>query len=104
MQVPIMQNLKTRSYFVMVEGMIPFNLWQIPFELVLLGFDQSRYKVLGLAKSIFRGTPIAEKLSGIHWHFKSASHAVELTAGFYNLSTHDVYMPITSMLKKHGAA
>ncbi|PHT38824.1 hypothetical protein CQW23_22397 [Capsicum baccatum] len=36
------------------------------------GFDQSRYKVLGLAKSIFRGTPIAEKLSGIHWDYPKA--------------------------------
>lgn len=47
---------------------------------------------------------INEQLSGIHWWYKTASHAAELTAGFYNPCNRDGYAPIASMLKKHGAA
>ncbi|KAL2477712.1 Beta-amylase 2 [Forsythia ovata] len=61
-------------------------------------------RVLALANLAFEGTPIAAKLSGIHWWYKTASHAAELTAGFYNPSNRDGYAPIASMLKKHEAA
>ena len=47
---------------------------------------------------------IDEKLSGIHWWYKTASHASELTAGFYNPCNRDGYAPISEMLQKHGAA
>lgn len=47
---------------------------------------------------------IFKQLSGIHWWYKSASHAAELTAGFYNPSNRDGYAAVMSMLKKHGAA
>lgn len=57
-----------------------------------------------MANLAFEGTPIAAKLSGIHWWYKTASHAAELTAGFYNPCNRDGYAPIASMLKKHGAA
>lgn len=60
--------------------------------------------VLGLANLAFEGTCIAAKLSGIHWWYKTASHAAELTAGFYNPSNRDGYAPIAAMFKKHGAA
>ncbi|KAF9617628.1 hypothetical protein IFM89_037691 [Coptis chinensis] len=61
-------------------------------------------RVLSLAKLAFEGTCIAAKLSGIHWWYKTASHAAELTAGFYNPCNRDGYAPIASMLKKHEAA
>ncbi|KAK4371917.1 hypothetical protein RND71_007301 [Anisodus tanguticus] len=61
-------------------------------------------RVLSLAKLAFDGTCIAAKLSGIHWWYKTASHAAELTAGFYNPSNRDGYVVIAAMLKKHGAA
>ncbi|KAL3829663.1 hypothetical protein ACJIZ3_018465 [Penstemon smallii] len=61
-------------------------------------------RVLALAKWAFEDTPIAAKLSGIHWWYKTASHAAELTAGFYNYATRDGYAPIASMLKKHETA
>ncbi|PIA49403.1 hypothetical protein AQUCO_01300313v1 [Aquilegia coerulea] len=61
-------------------------------------------RVLSLAKLAFEGTCIATKLSGIHWWYKTASHAAELTAGFYNPCNRDGYAAIASMLKKHGAA
>lgn len=61
-------------------------------------------RVLSLAKLAFEGTCIASKISGIHWWYKTASHAAELTAGFYNPCNRDGYASIASMLKKHGAA
>ncbi|CAK9143327.1 unnamed protein product [Ilex paraguariensis] len=61
-------------------------------------------RVLSLAKLAFEGTCIAVKLSGIHWWYKTASHAAELTAGFYNPCNRDGYAAIMAMLKKHGAA
>ncbi|CAA0842585.1 Beta-amylase 2- chloroplastic [Striga hermonthica] len=61
-------------------------------------------RVLALANLAFEGTPIAAKLSGIHWWYKTASHAAELTAGFYNPSNRDGYAPIASILKKHETA
>lgn len=61
-------------------------------------------RVLSLANLSFEGTRIAAKVSGIHWWYKTASHAAELAAGFYNPSNCDGYAPIARMLKKHGAA
>lgn len=43
-------------------------------------------------------------MSSIHWWYKTASHAAELTAGFYNSSNRDGYSAIMAMLKRHGAA
>jgi beta-amylase len=39
----------------------------------------------------------------VHWWYKTASHAAELTAGFYNPCNLDGYAPIAAMLKKHNA-
>ncbi|XP_022757335.1 beta-amylase 2, chloroplastic-like isoform X2 [Durio zibethinus] len=61
-------------------------------------------RVLALANLAFEGTCIAAKLSGIHWWYKTASHAAELTAGFHNPANRDGYAPIAVMLKKHGVA
>ncbi|WCJ22796.1 beta-amylase 7 [Euphorbia peplus] len=61
-------------------------------------------RVLYLAKLAFDSTQIAAKLSGIHWWYKTASHAAELTSGFYNSSNRDGYTAIAVMLKRHGAA
>uniref|UniRef100_A0A7N0VL11 Beta-amylase n=1 Tax=Kalanchoe fedtschenkoi TaxID=63787 RepID=A0A7N0VL11_KALFE len=61
-------------------------------------------RVLSLANLAFEGTPISAKVSGIHWWYKTASHAAELMAGFYNPCNRDGYAPIAAMLKKQGAA
>lgn len=60
--------------------------------------------ILSLAKLAFEETCIVAKLSGVHWWYKTASHAAELTAGFYNPCNRDGYSAVMSMLKKHGAA
>lgn len=44
------------------------------------------------------------QLPDVHWWYRTASHAAELTAGFYNPSNRDGYTEIASTLKKHGAA
>lgn len=60
-------------------------------------------RVLSLAKLAFEGTCIAAKVSGVHWWYKTASHAAELVAGFYNPCNRDGYASIASVLKKHSA-
>jgi Glycosyl hydrolase family 14 len=45
-----------------------------------------------------------KQISGVHWWYKTASHAAELTAGFYNSCNRDGYIPIAAILKKHNAA
>ncbi|KAJ9549865.1 hypothetical protein OSB04_022408 [Centaurea solstitialis] len=61
-------------------------------------------KILGSAESIFAGTgaKLSGKVAGIHWHYKTRSHAAELTAGYYNTRNSDGYLPIAKMLAKHG--
>lgn len=59
-------------------------------------------RVLSLAKLTFEDTCIAAKLSAIPWWYKTASHAPELTAGFYNSCNRDGYAAIVALLKKHG--
>jgi len=60
-------------------------------------------RVLSLANKAFRGTKIAAKISGIHWWYKTMSHASELTCGYYNTIHQNGYRPITEMLAKHKA-
>ncbi|XP_051144602.1 beta-amylase 3, chloroplastic [Andrographis paniculata] len=61
-------------------------------------------KILTTAKGIFQGTgaKLSGKVAGIHWHYKTRSHAAELTAGYYNTKYQDGYLPIARMLGKLG--
>lgn len=43
------------------------------------------------------------KLAGVHWLFKTRSHAAELTAGYYNTRDRDGYGPIMDVMKKNHA-
>ncbi|KAL2330310.1 hypothetical protein Fmac_017891 [Flemingia macrophylla] len=61
-------------------------------------------RVLSLAKLAFEGSCISAKLSGIYWWYKTASHAAELTAGYYNPCNRDGYASIMTMLKKTGVS
>ncbi|KAL9996186.1 putative beta-amylase [Helianthus debilis subsp. tardiflorus] len=60
-------------------------------------------RVLAKAKLAFGDVPISVKLLGMYWWYESASHAPELTAGYYNWANRDGYAPIVSMLKRHEA-
>nr|GLL22978.1 beta-amylase-like [Ipomoea trifida] len=66
---------------------------------ILLHGDQ----ILDEANKAFLGcrTKLAAKVSGIHWWYKDATHAAELTAGYYNLDGRDGYHPIARMLARH---
>ncbi|XP_062205711.1 beta-amylase 3, chloroplastic-like [Phragmites australis] len=61
-------------------------------------------RVLAAAESVFGGTgaTLSAKVSGIHWHYRTRSHAAELTAGYYNTRHRDGYAPIARMLAKRG--
>ncbi|KDP45986.1 hypothetical protein JCGZ_11889 [Jatropha curcas] len=60
--------------------------------------------ILAAAKGIFQGTgaKLSGKVAGIHWHYRTRSHAAELTAGYYNTRHHDGYLPIARTFSKHG--
>lgn len=61
-------------------------------------------RILAAAEGIFQGTgaKLSGKVAGIHWHYKTRSHAAELTAGYYNTRNRDGYLPIAKMMGKHG--
>lgn len=61
-------------------------------------------RILSAAEGIFRGTgaKLSGKVAGIHWHYRTRSHAAELTAGYYNTRQRDGYLPIAQMMGKHG--
>lgn len=59
-------------------------------------------QVLSLAALAFEGTQLVVKIPAIYWWYNTASHAAELTAGFYNPTNQDGYSPVFDMLKKHS--
>ncbi|XP_050377047.1 beta-amylase 1, chloroplastic-like [Argentina anserina] len=56
------------------------------------------------AEAIFWGTKAntSAKVAGLHWHYLTQSHPSELTAGYFNTSTRDGYLPIVRMLARYG--
>ncbi|XP_070037462.1 beta-amylase isoform X1 [Nicotiana tomentosiformis] len=66
---------------------------------LLLHGDQ----ILDEANKAFLGCKVklSAKATGIHWWYKDASHAAELTSGYYNLDNRDGYRPIARMMSRH---
>ncbi|KAH7297475.1 hypothetical protein KP509_26G071100 [Ceratopteris richardii] len=60
-------------------------------------------QVLSVANIVFEGTKLFIKISGVHWSYKTSSHAAELTAGFYNVANRDGYASILKMLAKQNS-
>lgn len=58
--------------------------------------------VLTFANLAFEGTQIIVKIPSVYWWYKTASHAAELTAGYYNPANQDGYSTIFEVLKKHS--
>ncbi|OIW10326.1 hypothetical protein TanjilG_28077 [Lupinus angustifolius] len=60
--------------------------------------------LLASSKEIFHtsGVKLSGKVAGIHWHYRSRSHAAELTAGYYNTRSNDGYLRIAKMLARNG--
>eukprot|EP01018_Ginkgo_biloba_P023598 Gb_28167 [translate_table: standard] len=61
-------------------------------------------RISAAAEAIFRstGAKLSGKVAGIHWHYGTKSHSAELTAGYYNTSMKDGYLPIARMFGRHG--
>lgn len=63
--------------------------------------------VLGAVRAAL-GSPanvrLAAKVAGVHWWYKHASHAAELTAGYYNTNGNDGYGAIAAMMARHAVA
>lgn len=64
-------------------------------------------RVLGEARSIWptgQGVTISGKVAGVHWWYKTPSHAAEVTAGYYNTNSHNAYdgRIVTLSLRPHG--
>ncbi len=43
------------------------------------------------------------QVAGVHWWYRTASHAAELTAGYFNTARRDGYAPIAELCARHGA-
>lgn len=50
------------------------------------------------------GPPVvlALKVAGVHWWYRTRSHAAELTAGYYNCEGRDGYAPIMDLCTRYG--
>ncbi|GAV73054.1 Glyco_hydro_14 domain-containing protein/DUF822 domain-containing protein [Cephalotus follicularis] len=57
--------------------------------------------VLSLASLAFEETKIVVKVPAVYWWYRAASHAAELTAGYYNPTNQDGYSPVFEVLKEH---
>ncbi|EIE25773.1 glycoside hydrolase [Coccomyxa subellipsoidea C-169] len=47
---------------------------------------------------------VSLKIAGIHWWYRTRSHAAELTAGYYNTANRDGYNALVEICAEHGAA
>jgi len=58
--------------------------------------------ILSAASTIFSPTPIAAKVSGIHWWYNTDSHAAECTAGYFNTDFNNAYLQLANMFAKYS--
>ncbi|EXC26755.1 hypothetical protein L484_023371 [Morus notabilis] len=60
-------------------------------------------RILAAAKGVFHGTraKLSGKIAGIHWHYRTRSHAAELTAGYYNTRNRNGYSALAQIFAKH---
>eukprot|EP00271_Cylindrocystis_brebissonii_P010045 TRINITY_DN25_c4_g1_i1.p1 TRINITY_DN25_c4_g1~~TRINITY_DN25_c4_g1_i1.p1 ORF type:complete len:829 (-),score=196.44 TRINITY_DN25_c4_g1_i1:1229-3715(-) len=86
--------------------------WDTPYGDFFLRWYSGRLlqhgdRVLAAAASVFHGCSAAlhlsGKVAGIHWHYRTPSHAAELTAGYYNTLLRDGYVPLARLFAKHNA-
>jgi len=60
--------------------------------------------MLEMARGVLgSGVKISGKIAGVHWWYKTASHAAELNAGFYNANNVDGYRLITESFTRSNA-
>ncbi len=42
--------------------------------------------------------------AGLHWHYRTRSHASELTAGYFNCEGRNGYQSLVEMCRRHGVS
>lgn len=60
--------------------------------------------VLGAAREVFASCPnldLTARIPGSHWWYNTASHAPELTSGYFNTVQRDGYLPVFKALSAH---
>lgn len=82
--------------------------WNTPYGQFFLEWYSTKLiehgeNILAAAHGIFKdtGAELSGKVAGIHWHYKTRSHAAELTAGYYNTRDRNGYLPIARMFAKY---
>jgi len=58
--------------------------------------------VVPIVQNAASDVAVAAKVAGIHWLYKTASHAAECTAGYYNTNNNDAYADIAAMFATTG--
>ncbi|XP_068666218.1 beta-amylase 3, chloroplastic-like [Aristolochia californica] len=98
----LMQNPEETSFF-KSDGS-----WNTPYGQFFLEWYSGMLLLHGerlcmAADTIFWGTGVkmSAKVAAIHWHYSTKSHPSELTAGYYNTSNRDGYLPIAQVLAKY---
>ncbi|XP_058225337.1 beta-amylase 3, chloroplastic-like [Rhododendron vialii] len=83
--------------------------WNTPYGEFFLGWYSGMLllhgeRICSETETIFRGTEVntSGKVAAIHWHYGTQSHPSELTAGYYNTSNRDGYLPIARMFGRYG--
>ncbi|CAJ1410860.1 unnamed protein product [Effrenium voratum] len=65
---------------------------------------QHAHEVLRKARHIFGcSVHLTAKVSGVHWMYKTPSHAAEVTAGYYNANDHTPYVQLATIFHEFGA-
>ncbi|GAX73096.1 hypothetical protein CEUSTIGMA_g549.t1 [Chlamydomonas eustigma] len=62
--------------------------------------------IVNSASSVFEdcNVQLSVRIPGHHWWYNTASHAPEMTAGYYNTVQRDGYLPIFKALSQHGVS
>ncbi|KAH7351517.1 hypothetical protein KP509_19G001000 [Ceratopteris richardii] len=62
-------------------------------------------RMLNIVSSVFQKNRVVVvgKVAGVHWWYKSKSHAAEVTAGYYNIEGQDGYDKVAKMFKDNSA-
>ncbi|CAL8469970.1 g9512 [Coccomyxa elongata] len=66
--------------------------------------DGERRRVRVAEQPAGAAVEVSLKIAGIHWWYRTRSHAAELTAGYYNTSNRDGYNSLIEICAEHGAA
>ncbi|XP_057477649.1 beta-amylase 3, chloroplastic-like [Actinidia eriantha] len=85
------------------------GLWNTPYGEFFLKWYSGMLllhgeRICSETETIFRGTEVntSGKVAAIPWHYGTPSHPSELTAGYYNTSIRDGYVPIARMFGRYG--